>query len=213
MCNERSAIEGCLSDVVLYQMDHSGVDCYDADGNVFHEAKGLISYAVQRALLGILPMTLLAYDQNGPVQRYSAALPVTKRQIRGGKYPHRTVWYGAGGAAEHGSAGGSTAALGHGDGSAYRGDPASGGYADLLGNIILLPLAYRFATRKAKYAYYLALVCFWRLYGHFVSSGTALNSICLRRVRCWCWWSLAAAGAVCSSWRLSAAWYGEEMAK
>ena len=39
MYNERSAIKGCLSDVVLYQMDHSGVDCYDADGNVFHEGR------------------------------------------------------------------------------------------------------------------------------------------------------------------------------
>lgn len=29
-------------------------------------------------LLGILPMTLLAYDQNGRFSAYSAALPVTK---------------------------------------------------------------------------------------------------------------------------------------
>ena len=37
-------------------------------------------------LLGILPMTLLAYDQNGRFSAYSAALPVTKEQIVGGKY-------------------------------------------------------------------------------------------------------------------------------
>ena len=37
-------------------------------------------------LLGILPMTLLAYDQNGRFSAYSAALPVTKGQIVGGKY-------------------------------------------------------------------------------------------------------------------------------
>ena len=37
-------------------------------------------------LLGILPMTLLAYDQNGRFSAYSAALPVTKEQLVGGKY-------------------------------------------------------------------------------------------------------------------------------
>ena len=37
-------------------------------------------------LLGILPMTLLAYDQNGRFSAYCAALPVTKEQIVGGKY-------------------------------------------------------------------------------------------------------------------------------
>ena len=37
-------------------------------------------------LLGMSPMTLLAYDQNSRFSAYCAALPVTKEQIVGGKY-------------------------------------------------------------------------------------------------------------------------------
>lgn len=37
-------------------------------------------------LLGIFPMTLLAYDQNSRFSAYSAALPVTKEQLVGSKY-------------------------------------------------------------------------------------------------------------------------------
>ena len=34
----------------------------------------------------MMPMTLLAYDQNSRFSAYSAALPVTKEQLVGGKY-------------------------------------------------------------------------------------------------------------------------------
>ena len=37
-------------------------------------------------MLGMLPMTLLAYDQNSRFSAYCTALPVTKEQIVGGKY-------------------------------------------------------------------------------------------------------------------------------
>ena len=37
-------------------------------------------------MLGMSPMTLLAYDQNSRFSAYCAALPVTKEQIVGGKY-------------------------------------------------------------------------------------------------------------------------------
>ena len=73
-------------------------------------------------LLGILPMTLLAYDQNGRFSAYCAALPVTKEQIVGGKYLI-------------GLCGMVLAELlmGYGDGADHRGDPASGGDADPAG--------------------------------------------------------------------------------
>lgn len=37
-------------------------------------------------MLGISPMSLLTYDQNSRFSAYSAALPVTKEQLVGGKY-------------------------------------------------------------------------------------------------------------------------------
>lgn len=37
-------------------------------------------------MLGISPMSLQAYDQNSRFSAYSAALPVTKEQLVGGKY-------------------------------------------------------------------------------------------------------------------------------
>ena len=73
---------------------------------IWHYAKGVIMAAVVMMLvgvlsmkggsnffmmygglmLGILPMTLLTYDQNSRFSAYSAALPVTKEQLVGGKY-------------------------------------------------------------------------------------------------------------------------------
>ena len=84
-------------------------------------------------LLGLSPMSLLAYDQSSRFSICSAALPVTKEQLVGGKYLIGSVRYGAGGAAEYGGAGSSTAALGYSDGEAHRGDSASGGDADPAG--------------------------------------------------------------------------------
>ena len=82
----------------------------------------------------------------------------------------------------------------------------------LLGNIILLPLTYRFGYEKAKYVYYLSIGVLASLMGYFVSSGdNALNSILpahgslLVLVVV-----LAAALALyAASWRLSVAWYGK----
>ena len=36
--------------------------------------------------MGMMPMTLLAYDQASKFSEYSAALPVTKEQLVGSKY-------------------------------------------------------------------------------------------------------------------------------
>ena len=37
-------------------------------------------------MMGMMPMTLLAYDQASKFSEYSAALPVTKEQLVGSKY-------------------------------------------------------------------------------------------------------------------------------
>ena len=83
-------------------------------------------------LLGLSPMSLLAYDQGSRFSVCSAALPVTKGQIVGGKY---LIGLCGMVLAELLSMTALAAAqlLWHGDGSAHRGDPASGGYADPAG--------------------------------------------------------------------------------
>ncbi len=84
-------------------------------------------------LLGIFPMTLLAYDQNSRFSAYSAALPVTKEQLVGSKY---LIGLGAMALSELLSMAAlavATAALGHGDRADHRGDPAAGGHADPAG--------------------------------------------------------------------------------
>ena len=82
----------------------------------------------------------------------------------------------------------------------------------LLGNIILLPLTYRFGYEKAKYVYYLCIGMLGALMGITVSSGgILLNSILPAH-------SSALVGVVvlaavlalyALSWRLSVAWYGK----
>ena len=60
----------------------------------------------------------------------------------------------------------------------------------LLGNIILLPLTYRFGYQKARYVYYLCIGLLGGFMGYSSLRGTALwTASCPRRVRCWCWWS------------------------
>ena len=138
-------------------------------------------------LLGLSPMSLLAYDQSSRFSVCSAALPVTKEQLVGGKYLI-------------GLCGMALAEL------------LSMAMLTLLGNIILLPLTYRFGYEKAKYVYYLCIGMLGALMGITVSSGgILLNSIlpahgsALVGVVV-----LAAALALyAASWRLSVAWYGK----
>ena len=81
-------------------------------------------------LLGMSPMTLLAYDQSSRFSAYCAALPVTKEQIVGGKY---LVGLCGMALAELLSMAALAAALGYGNGAAHRGDPASGCHVDFAG--------------------------------------------------------------------------------
>ena len=45
-------------------------------------------------LMGMMPMTLLAYDQASKFSEYSAVLPVTKEQLVGGTLRRRSPWRG-----------------------------------------------------------------------------------------------------------------------
>ena len=154
-------------------------------------------------MLGMSPMTLLAYDQNSRFSAYSAALPVTKGQIVGGKYLIGLC--GIALAAAQLLWGTVTVQL-------TVATLLQVAMLTLLGNIILLPLTYRFGYEKAKYVYYLSIGVLASLMGYFVSSGdNALNSILpahgslLVLVVV-----LAAALALyAASWRLSVAWYGK----
>lgn len=154
-------------------------------------------------MLGILPMTLLAYDQNSRFSAYCAALPVTKEQIVGGKYIIGLC--GMALAAAQLLWGTVTVQI-------TVATLLQVAMLTLLGNIILLPLSYRFGYEKAKYVYYLCIGMLGGLMGIAVSSGgILLNSIlpahgsALVGVVV-----LAAALALYAlSWRLSVAWYGK----
>ena len=154
-------------------------------------------------LLGLSPMSLLAYDQSSRFSICSAALPVTKEQLVGGKYLIGLC--GMALAAAQLLWGTVTVKL-------TVATLLQVAMLTLLGNIILLPLTYRFGYEKAKYVYYLCIGMLGALMGITVSSGgILLNSILPAH-------SSALVGVVvlaavlalyAASWRLSVAWYGK----
>ena len=154
-------------------------------------------------LLGMSPISLLAHDQGSRFSVCSAALPVTKEQLVGGKYliglcgmalaAAQLLWGTV-------SVQITVATL------------IQVAMLTLLDNIILLPLFYRFGYEKAKYVYYLSIGMLGSFMGYSVSSGdSAFDSI------------LPAQGLLlvlvvvlavvltlyALSWRLSVAWYGK----
>ena len=163
-------------------------------------------------LLGMFPMTLLAYDQNSRFSAYSAALPVTKEQLVGSKY---LIGLGAMALVELLSMAALAAAQllwGTVTVQITVATLLQVAMLTLLGNIILLPLTYRFGYEKAKYVYYLSIGMLGSLMGIAVSSGgTLLNSILPVHG------SLLVGVVVLAvvlvlyalSWRLSVAWYGK----
>lgn len=163
-------------------------------------------------LLGMMPMTLLAYDQTSKFNEYSAALPATKEQLVGCKYIVGLcglVLAEAFAAAALGVAQLHWAAV---DGALVISTLVQVGMTTLLSSTILLPLTYRFGYQKARYVYYLCIGLLASFMGYFISSGdNALNSLLpaqgslLVLVVV-----LAAALALYAlSWRLSVAWYGK----
>ena len=163
-------------------------------------------------LLGMFPMTLLAYDQNSRFSAYSAALPVTKEQLVGSKY---LIGLGAMALVELLSMAALAAAQllwGTVTVQITVATLLQVAMLTLLGNMILLPLTYRFGYEKAKYVYYLSIGMLGSLMGIAVSSGgTLLNSILPVHG------SLLVGVVVLAvvlvlyalSWRLSVAWYGK----
>ena len=129
-------------------------------------------------LLGILPMTLLAYDQNGRFSAYSAALPVTKGQIVGGKYLIGLCGMVLAELLSMTALAAAQLLWGTVTVQLTVATLLQVAMLTLLGNIILLPLAYRLGYQKARYAYYLCIGLLASFMGYFVSSGdNALNSL------------------------------------
>ena len=135
-------------------------------------------------LMGMMPMTLLAYDQASKFSEYSGVLPVTKEQLVGSKYII-------------GLCGLVLAEL----------------FAAAALGAVLLPLNYRFGYEKAKYAFYLMVGLVAALMGFGVSAnedGLARNllpqgvpPLALLGI------VLIVLGLYSLSWRLSVAWYGK----
>ena len=158
-------------------------------------------------LLGIFPMTLLAYDQNSRFSAYSAALPVTKEQLVGSKY---LIGLGAMALSELLSMAALAAAQllwGTVTVQITVATLLQVAMLTLLGNMILLPLSYRFG-----YENYLCIGVLACLMGIAVSSGgTLLNSILPAHgsLLVLVVVLVAALALYALSWRLSVAWYGK----
>ena len=181
-----------------------GVFCMKEGSNFFMQYSGI--------MLGMLPMTLLAYDQNSRFSAYCAALPVTKEQIVGGKYLIGLCGMALAELLSMAALAAAQLLWGTVTVQLTVATLFQVAMLTLLGNIILLPLTYRFGYEKAKYVYYLCIGMLGGLMGITVSSGgILLNSILpaqgslLVLVVV-----LAAALALYAlSWRLSVAWYGK----
>ena len=165
-------------------------------------------------LLGMMPMTLLAYDQTSKFSEYSAALPATKEEVVGCKYIVGLcglVLAEIFAAVALGVAHLHWVAV---DGALVVSTLVQVGMATLLNSAILLPLNYRFGYEKAKYVFYLMV----GLVAAFMGFGVASNEdglvgnllpqdISPMALLC------AALGVLvlyALSWRLSVAWYGKE---
>ena len=123
-------------------------------------------YAVQRLMLGMSPMTLLAYDQNSRFSAYSAALPVTKGQIVGGKYLIGLCGMVLAELLSMAALAAAQLLWGTVTVQITVATLLQVAMLTLLGNIILLPLTYRFGYEKANMCIIFALVC-WELDGHY----------------------------------------------
>ena len=164
-------------------------------------------------LISMLPMTLLAYDQNSRFAGYSAALPVTKGQIVGGKYLIGLCGMALAELLSMAALAAAQLLWGTVTVQLTVATLLQVAMLTLLGNIILLPLTYRFGYEKAKYVYYLCIGMLGGLMGIAVSSdGTLLNSILPAHGSLLVLVVVLAAvlALYAASWRLSVAWYGKE---
>ena len=163
-------------------------------------------------LLGMLPMTLLAYDQTSKFNAYSAALPVTKEQLVGCKYIVGLcgmVLAELFAAAALGVASLHWAAV---DGVLVVSTLVQVGMVTLLDSTILLPLSYRFGYEKAKYVFYLMVGVVAAVLSFRVSTDEdgLVRNLLPQGIPPLGLLGIAAAALVlyALSWRLSVAWYG-----
>ena len=163
-------------------------------------------------MLGMLPMTLLAYDQNSRFSTYCAALPVTKEQLVGGKYLIGLCGMALAELLSMAALAAAQLLWGTVTVQITVATLLQVAMLTLLGNMILLPLTYRFGYEKAKYVYYLCIGMLGSLMGIAVSSdGTLLDSILPAQGSGLVLVAVLAAVLVlyAASWRLSVAWYGK----
>ena len=164
-------------------------------------------------LLGMMPMTLLAYDQTSKFNEYSAALPATKEQLVGCKYIVGLcglVLAELFAAAALGVASLHWTAVDH---ALVVSTLVQVGMTTLLNSAVLLPLNYRFGYEKAKYAFYLMVGLVAALMGFGVSANEdglvrnllpqGISPLGLLGI------AVAALALYALSWRLSVAWYGK----
>lgn len=164
-------------------------------------------------LLGMMPMTLLAYDQTSKFNEYGAALPATKEQLVGCKYIVGLcglVLAEVFAAAALGVASLHWTAVDH---ALVVSTLVQVGMTTLLNSAVLLPLNYRFGYEKAKYAFYLMVGLVAALMGFSVAANEdglvrnllpqSISSLGLLGI------AAAALALYALSWRLSVAWYGK----
>ena len=164
-------------------------------------------------LMGMMPMTLLAYDQASKFSEYSAVLPVTKEQLVGSKYIIGLcglVLAEVFAAAALGAAQLHWVAV---DGALVISTLVQVGMTTLLGSTILLPLSYRFGYEKAKVGFYFIVGALSALMGFSVAANEdglvrnllpqSISSLGLLGI------AAAALALYALSWRLSVAWYGK----
>lgn len=163
--------------------------------------------------LGMMPTTLLAYDQTSKFNEYSAALPATKEQLVGCKYIVGLcglVLAEAFAAAALGVAQLHWAAV---DSALVISTLVQVGMTTLLSSTILLPLSYRFGYEKAKYAFYLMVGLVAALMGFGVSANEdgLVRNLLPQNISSLGLLGIAVVTLVlyAASWRLSVAWYGK----
>ena len=163
-------------------------------------------------LLGLSPMSLLAYDQSSRFSICSAALPVTKEQLVGGKYLIGLCGMALAELLSMAALAAAQLLWGTVSVQITVATLIQVAMLTLLDNIILLPLFYRFGYEKAKYVYYLSIGMLGIFMVYFVSSGdSALDSILPANGSLLVLVVVLAVVLVLYtlSWRLSVAWYGK----
>ena len=128
-------------------------------------------------LLGMSPISLLAYDQGSRFSVCSAALPVTKEQLVGGKYLIGLCGMALAELLSMAALAAAQLLWGTVSVQITVATLIQVAMLTLLDNIILLPLFYRFGYEKAKYVYYLSIGMLGSFMGYSVSSSSGSSSM------------------------------------